>query len=94
MSGWINPNLVTRNLRKRDELRGDLLIRGFWERGWTASLMYVSRIPMPEQSLEGPGPGSPRKEKGRITSSPVLSNAVISVCGLHRRPLIGKEAKP
>jgi hypothetical protein len=58
---WINqvpsyPQLA----QNRDELRGDLLIRGFWERGTDCIMMYVSRIPMPEQSLEGPrqGPGS------------------------------------
>jgi hypothetical protein len=53
--------------------------------------MYVSRIPMPEQSLEGPrqGPGSSRK--GGSTSSPVLSNAVISHRFGSTDGLIGKK---
>jgi hypothetical protein len=74
---------VTRNLHKnRDELRGDLLIRGFWGRG-TDCIIDVRVTDTDAKSNLNKDPAkvleAHEKEKKRKYLSLVLSNVVISL---------------
>jgi hypothetical protein len=76
-------------------LRGDLLIRGFWERGTDCIIDVRVTDTDAKSNLEGPrqGPGSPRKRKEEVPKPCLEQRRHFTPFVVPTDGLIGKEAK-